>query len=78
MGSKPQSNECVLFRSWAVGCFEVWFGRTWLLVEPLLFVLVAGVSREASLLGTMGKVDLGTGERSQRWAYACAGVRLHV
>ena len=50
-----------------------------LLVETaVLFVLLAGVSREASLLGTMGKVDLGTGERSHRWAYACAGVRLHV
>ena len=49
-----------------------------LLVETVLFVLLAGVSREASRLGTMGKVDLGTGERSQRWVYACAGVRLHV
>ena len=72
-GSKPQSNEKVFVRSRAeegvccsvLGCcFEVWFGWRWLLV-----VLLDGVSREASRLGTI-TVERGTGERSQRAAYA--------
>ena len=81
-GSKPQSNEKVFVRSRAeegvcccsvLGCcccFEVWFGWRWLVV-----VLLDGVSSEASRLGTI-TVERGTGERSQRAAYAWAGVRL--
>ena len=73
-GSKPQSNEKVFVRSRAEGdccsvvlrcccCFEVWFGWRWLLVVETELVLLDGVSREASLLGTI-TVERGTGERS--------------
>ena len=70
-GSKPQSNEKVFVRSRAeegvccsvLGCcFEVWFGWRWLLAETAL-VLLDGMSREASRLGTI-TVERGTGERS--------------
>ena len=73
-GSKPQSKEKVFVRSRAEGdccsvvqrccCFEVWFGwRLWLLALETELVLLDGVSREASLLGTI-TVERGTGERS--------------